>query len=447
VQNCQDRFAEVAASDRFNFIGNVKIGKDISLASLKPHYDAILFAYGASKDKSLHIPGEDLRGVYSARAFVGWYNGLPEYADLSPDLEAGSRAVVIGNGNVALDVARILLSSLEELRKTDIAEHALEALSRNKVKNVTVLGRRGPMQVCVSYQILSSPRANTIEAAFTIKEIRELLSLPDVAFDFENPDLIPGNDYIRKLPKLEQRRFRLAQLLQKGSTASNTAEKSWTLASLASPKQFTESRDNPGSINGLQLASTHYKDDSTRFELSASVESTGETRDLPCSLAFRSIGYKSTALPGLMSDLGVPFDERAGIIPNDLYGRVLATTGGPGELGAMHINGCYCAGWVKRGPTGVIASTMDDAFNTADIIVKDWQDKVLFLNGTSSGAGKTAQGWDSLSKEQETKKAGLRRVSWEDWCRIDGIEKERGREEGRERVKFRRVQDMLNVLT
>jgi len=147
----------------------VKIGKDLTLAAVKPHYDAILFAYGASKDKSLGIPGEDLRGVYSARAFVGWYNGLPEYADLNPDLKAGSRAVIIGNGNVALDVARILLSPLEELRKTDIAEHALETLSRNKVRSVTVLGRRGPMQVrltpfqasCELHQQYSRPRSQS----------------------------------------------------------------------------------------------------------------------------------------------------------------------------------------------------------------------------------------------------------------------------------------------
>lgn len=137
----------MAASPRFNFIGNIDVGHDLPLTLLKPHYDAILFAYGASKDKTLGIPGEDLTGVYSARAFVGWYNGLPEYAGLNPDLEAGDDAVIIGQGNVAMDVARILLEDVDVLRKTDIAEHALEALSRSRIKNVAVVGRRGPMQV------------------------------------------------------------------------------------------------------------------------------------------------------------------------------------------------------------------------------------------------------------------------------------------------------------
>ena len=148
MQNCQERFEEVAASPRFNFIGNVTIGKDLPLRTLKPHYDALLFAYGASRDRTLDISGEHLKGVYSARAFVGWYNGLPEYEHLAPDLRSGDRAIVIGNGNVALDIARILLSDVNTLRKTDISEKAIEALSRSKVKHVMVCGRRGPMQVC-----------------------------------------------------------------------------------------------------------------------------------------------------------------------------------------------------------------------------------------------------------------------------------------------------------
>jgi len=137
----------VAESPRFNFIGNVALGKDVPLKALKPHYDAILFAYGASEDRRLGVPGEDLNGVYSARAFVGWYNGLPEYEGLSPDLQAGDTAMVIGNGNVALDIARVLLSDVDTLRKTDISEQAVEALLKSRIKHVNVVGRRGPMQV------------------------------------------------------------------------------------------------------------------------------------------------------------------------------------------------------------------------------------------------------------------------------------------------------------
>jgi adrenodoxin-NADP+ reductase len=147
VKNCQDTFEEVALSPRFSYIGNVKVGYDIELAQMKPHYDAILFAYGASEDRQLGIPGEDLPGIYSARSFVGWYNGLPQFQGLKPNLRAGEQAVVIGQGNVALDVARILLSPVDALRSTDIADQAIQALSESKIRSVRVVGRRGPVQV------------------------------------------------------------------------------------------------------------------------------------------------------------------------------------------------------------------------------------------------------------------------------------------------------------
>lgn len=151
VKNCQDTFEEVAASDRFTYVGNVEVGKTLALADMKPHYDAILFAYGASEDRKLGIPGEDeYSGVYSAREFVGWYNGHPDFSHLTPALDKGEHAVIIGQGNVALDVARILLKPLDQLRRTDIAEHALEALSRSTIKRVDVVGRRGPLQVISS---------------------------------------------------------------------------------------------------------------------------------------------------------------------------------------------------------------------------------------------------------------------------------------------------------
>jgi adrenodoxin-NADP+ reductase len=151
LQNCQEKFEEVAESPNFNFVGNISIGNQagaLPLATLVPHYDAILFAYGASKDKTLGIPGEDtLKGIYSARAFVGWYNGLPEYADLKPDLTQGEEAVVVGQGNVALDVARILLQDPDVLSSTDITQNAIDTLQKSKVKRVRVVGRRGPLQV------------------------------------------------------------------------------------------------------------------------------------------------------------------------------------------------------------------------------------------------------------------------------------------------------------
>lgn len=159
TQNCQDKFEEVAGSPNFTFMGNVTIGESnshggnqsIKLSHLLSNYDAVLFAYGASRDKSLGIPGEStLEGIHSARDFVGWYNGLPECAHLTPDLTTGEEAVIVGQGNVALDVARMLLEDVDTLRKTDIAEHALETLSRSRVRRVHVVGRRGPMQASQS---------------------------------------------------------------------------------------------------------------------------------------------------------------------------------------------------------------------------------------------------------------------------------------------------------
>jgi adrenodoxin-NADP+ reductase len=147
VKNCQDTFEEVALSERFNYIGNVRVGYDVELSKLKQHYDAILFSYGASEDRKLGIPGENMNGVFSAREFVGWYNGLPQFRGLKPQLQAGEQAIVIGQGNVAMDVARILLSPVDALKSTDITEEALQKLSESKVTSVRVVGRRGPIQV------------------------------------------------------------------------------------------------------------------------------------------------------------------------------------------------------------------------------------------------------------------------------------------------------------
>ena len=169
-QNCIEKFDSVASSPRFTFIGNTPIDDTLPLTALAPHYDAILLSYGASKDRTLGIPGEeDLKGVYSARAFVGWYNGLPEFRHLEPDLQAGEEAVIIGQGNVGLDVARILLTDVDKLRKTDITEHALEALAKNRIRMVRVVGRRGPMQVSTLLSLFFTFSFNTTPIPFLKK--------------------------------------------------------------------------------------------------------------------------------------------------------------------------------------------------------------------------------------------------------------------------------------
>ncbi|CZR62235.1 related to NADPH:adrenodoxin oxidoreductase, mitochondrial precursor [Phialocephala subalpina] len=413
VKNCQDKFEEVAESPRFNFVGNISIGDHVGalpLRSLLPHYDAILFAYGASRDRTLGIPGEDnLTGIYSARAFVGWYNGLPEYSDLSPDLTRGEEAVVVGQGNVALDVARILLQDTSILKSTDITENAIETLQKSKVKRVRVVGRRGPLQ-----------------AAFTIKEIRELMKLPSVGFEPVDESLIPQD--LKSLPRPPRR---IMEVLKKGSSTQNPSKK-WSLDFRLSPKAFNASTPSSSQLGSMTFEKTEL--DPHSFDPTARAVRIGELVDVPASLAFRSIGYKSEALAGF-SELNIPFDDMSGVIPNDHLGRVVNEDGLVTPL-----KGMYCAGWVKRGPTGVIASTMADAFQTADSIAEDWYSHASFLNPKDS----KALGWEGVKEEAE--KRGLRRVRWEDWKKIDAVEKQRGSEKGKEREKFNKVDDMLAVL-
>ena len=381
----------------------------------------MLFAYGASKDRSLGIPGEDsLKGIYSARAFVGWYNGLPEYEDLDPKLDLGEEAVVIGQGNVALDVARILLSDVDKLKTTDIADKALTTLSKSRVKRVRVVGRRGPMQ-----------------ASFTIKEIRELMTLPSVGFEGIDPSLLPSDP--TKLPRAQKR---LVQLLSKGSsTPLSSAMKSWSLDFFLSPLSFNNTRSSDEHLSSLGFAQNVLQEQNP-LDPAARVSATDGRVSMPASLAFRSIGYKSESIPGI-KDLGVTFDDRKGILPNDPWGRIITLSPNLGNAAAVHIPGMYCAGWVKRGPTGVIASTMDDAFTSAEVIARDWEDKTLFLDGKVPGSGQMKGGWDALKEEVRTK--GLREVSWNEWRSIDKAERTRGKQKGKEREKFGSIREMLEA--
>ncbi|GAB7349068.1 hypothetical protein MBLNU459_g8027t1 [Dothideomycetes sp. NU459] len=429
VKNCIDKFTEIANNPAFTFIGNTSIGNSsnsLPLTSIAPHYHALLFSYGASRDRRLGIPGEDLKGVLSARAFVGWYNGLPEYADLNPTLENSEEAVVIGQGNVALDVARVLLSPVDRLKSTDISDAAIDALAKSKVKRVRVVGRRGPLQ-----------------APYTIKEVREMMHLPGVAFDPIAGGLLPEN--FKKLPR---QLSRIAQVLVKGSlTEREHAARQWQLLFMRSPVSFEESTTKPSTLSGVKVEETEFTSDPSSIPIDdldslrgmrVKAASEGRQEVLGTGLAFRSVGYQSEALDGMM-ELGIPFDSKMGIIPNDLWGRVMSPQLGPGDLTAGHVSGMYCAGWVKRGPTGVIASTMDDAFTSADVVAKDWSEKVSFIGGSGLKGG-----WEEVKKEAQ--KRGIRNVSWQDWELIDAEEKRRGVLKGKQRSKCTSVHEMLKIL-
>jgi adrenodoxin-NADP+ reductase len=389
----------------------------------------MVFAYGASEDRRLGIPGEDkLNGIYSARAFVGWYNGLPEYAHLAPDLESGEDATIIGQGNVALDVARTLLTDSNVLRQTDMAEYAVEALSRSKIKRVRVVGRRGPVQ-----------------AAFTTKEVRELMNLPHVGFKPVQSFYIPSSDEAKSLPRTQKR---IMQVLTKGSThLFDEALKSWELDFLLSPTSFNSSSQSPSNLSSITFSRTEYATDSSPLSTTSKTEATETLTTIPTDLAFRSIGYKSSPLPGL-STLGIPFDTSRGIIPHDASGRAVLHSYNANNLGGDTLSpvpGIYCAGWVRSGPNGVIAHTMEDAFGTAEVIAQDWERGKPFLGG-EKGEGKNRKaGWEGVLASLSTKQ-DLRRVSWRDWEKIDAAERRRGRESGKEREKFASVEEMLGVL-
>jgi adrenodoxin-NADP+ reductase len=364
-------------------------------------------AYGASKDRQLGLEGEThIKGIHSARAFVGWYNGLPEYQNLALDLAAGEEAIVIGQGNVALDVARILLKDVDDLRKTDITEAALETLSKSRIKRVTVVGRRGPMQ-----------------ASFTVKEVRELMQLPGVSFDPIPAELLPAE--ISKLPRTQKR---IMQVLQKGTIVPESS-RSWALDFLLSPKALLSSH---GHVTGIEFERSRLVGSLT--DPSTRVEGTGSYTTLSGSLILRSIGYKSDTLQGL-STLGASFNLSRGIVSN-INGRVCCE--GEGEK-PIRSPGVYASGWVKEGPTGVIASTMYTAFDTGDAIVGDWNSGERFLGDETE-----PQGWQGVRLIDDAP-LNVSAVSWDAWHRIDARERGRGLELGKPREKFTSVESMLKA--
>ncbi|KAG0171649.1 hypothetical protein DFQ28_000647 [Apophysomyces sp. BC1034] len=400
VKNVMSTFDKVAEDSRFRFLGNVHVGQHLTVPELKQHYDAILFSYGASEDRRLGVPNEDVYGVDSARAFVGWYNGHPNHRELKLPLDDTDTAVVIGQGNVALDVARILLSPIDELRKTDITEYALEALSKSRIRHVHVVGRRGPLQ-----------------ASFTSKELREQMALPGVSFradySFIKSEIEAATPILSKNRPLK----RLMGLLEKGSPTSGV-DRSWSLQFLRSPSDIITNSDR-SSVKGIRYEVNRL--DGPLDQRRAVGTGVFETQE--CGLVLRSIGYKSLPIEGL------PFDERQGRVPNR-YGKVLD---GDGE-----VPGIYTAGWLKRGPTGVIVSTMTDAYETADTIVEDLKQGKAMLHGQHKGG---ADGVMSLLKDR-----GSRPVSYDDWKAIEAAEFAAGAKIGKPREKYHRVEDMLAVL-
>ncbi len=395
-------FERTAGHARFRYFGNVEIGRHISLADLRAHYHAVLFATGAQSDRKMNIPGEDLLRSRPATEFVAWYNGHPDFSHLRFDLTQETVAIV-GVGNVAVDVARILSLSPEELHASDMAPYAVEALSRSKVRDVYLLGRRGPAQ-----------------AAFTTPEVKELGELADadvlVPADEAALDPISAEELEASGDRMVAKKVEIIQ----GYAAQKPAGKKRRLhlRFLVSPTEILD--DGTGAAGGLVLA----KNRLVRTETgSITPQPTGETETIPATLIFRSVGYRGAEIPG------VPFDERWGVIRND-HGRIIdPATNAP-------VPGLYTAGWIKRGPSGVIGTNKPDAVETVAALLQDAPE--LRQREPMPPATEIAL----VLAGQES----CRPVSFDDWKRIDAAECAAGEACGRPRVKFCSVPEMLGAL-
>ncbi|ADI16005.1 FAD-dependent oxidoreductase [Truepera radiovictrix] len=377
---------------RVRFFGHVTFGKDVLKEELRRFYDALIYTVGAPSDRPLGIPGESLRGSLSATEFVAWYNGHPDFADLDPDVSVGSVAV-IGMGNVAVDVTRILAKTADELRHTDIADHAIETLQRSAVRDIYMLGRRGPAQ-----------------GKFTTKELRELgeLANADVLVDPQDLELDPISE---------------ASLTEDPMVAKNVE----VLREFAARTPAGKPRrihikflSSPVEVLGLERVEGLRVEKNELRERGGTLTAvgTGQTEVLPVGMVLRSVGYRGVALPG------VPFDERRAVIPNAL-GRVTQEAGGevlPGE---------YVAGWIKRGPTGVIGTNKADAAETVRSLLEDAPQLPPAAEPDP----------DAVTRYLEAR--GVAFVGFDHWLELNAYELEAGKAQGRPRVKVTRLEQML----
>ena len=378
-------FERIADKPGFRFLGNLEIGRDLHHEDLARLYDAVVYAVGAQTDRRLEIPGEDLPGSWSAFEFVAWYNGHPDFQDLPFDLDV-ERAVVIGNGNVALDVARMLALTAEELAPTDTTDQAIEAIKSARIAEIVILGRRGPAQ-----------------AAFTPPELAEFgeLAGADVVVDPAELELDAASaTQVESDTRVQRNMEVLAGFASRQPTGK---QKTVQLRFAVSPVAI----HGDGRVEAVEIVHNRLEERDGRVIAAP----TDERETIPCGLVFRSVGYHGVALPG------VPFDEARGTIRNDC-GRVLDDAGQP-------LRGVYCAGWIKRGPTGIIGTNKKDAMETVQQLLEDARAGRLAHNENA-----TVEAVDAVLEER-----GVRRVVYAGWLAIDTLERARGEPLGRPRVK------------
>ena len=381
---------EVLDRGDIRFFGNVEYGKDITLDDLKTHYNAVIFSTGAVKDANLNIPGIELDGSFGAAAFVNWYDAHPDF-ERSWDLSAKEIAV-LGNGNVALDVARVLSKPAEAMLSTDIPDNVYQGLLASQATDVHVFGRRGPAQV--KFSPLELREAVHIEGVDTI------VYEEDFQYDEGSQEAIDSNNQTRVMVKtLEELR----------TNQVTGAKRRLHLHFFSAPVEIL---DKDGKVAGIKI-------ERTKLDGTGNVKPTGEFREFPIQAVYRAVGYFGSELSE------VPFDEKAGIIPNN-KGRVFDTDG-------KHIQGIYATGWIKRGPVGLIGHTKSDAIETIAQIIEDknnwWQP-----NSPSE---------DSITELLTSRNIDF--VGWPEWLRIDAEEKRLGETQDRERIKLVEREDFLTV--
>ncbi len=395
-------FDRTAAHERFRFFGGVELGKDVGVEDLRAHYHQIVYTTGAQTDRRMGIPGEDLPGSHPATEFVAWYNGHPDYRDCQFDLTQ-ERVAVVGVGNVAVDVARILCRTPAELEQTDIAAHALDALRGSRVREVYLLGRRGAAQ-----------------AAFTNPEVKELgdLAGADVAVVPEEVELDPlSREALEKSG--DRAGFKKVEILASYATRPPAGKpRQLVLRFLVSPVALVANA--AGAVGGIRLVRNRLVASATG---AIQAQPTDRFEELAVGLVFRSVGYRGVPLPG------VPFDDKWGVVLNE-KGRVLDPDSKQPRAGE------YTAGWIKRGPSGVIGTNKPDALETVTAMVED------------AAAGRTLAPAepDPASVERLLRQRQSHVVGYADWLRLNALEVERGRAVGRPRVKFTRVDEMLAAL-
>jgi ferredoxin--NADP+ reductase len=392
IKSISAQFEKTALDPRFRFFGNIVVGEHVQAPELAQRYDAVIYAVGAQSDRSLNIPGEDLPGSVAAVDFVGWYNAHPHFEEMAPDLSTG-RAIVVGNGNVALDVARILVTDPDVLATTDIADHALKALHDRGVEEVLIIGRRGPLQ-----------------ATFTTLELRELgdlEGLADVDVIVDPADLAGiSDDDLEAAGKTVKNNIKA--LRGYADREPRGGKRRIVFRFRTSPVEIK----GEGRVEAVVLGRNELVNDNGRIV----AKDTGEREEVPAQLVVRAVGYRGVPTPGL------PFDEKTGTIPHSA-GRI---EGSRNE---------YVVGWIKRGPTGVIGSNKKDSQETVDTLISDLQGASL----ADFGADYSEKLVEWLVERQP------KLITDDHWKLIDEYERSAGEPHGRPRVKVCSVAELLRI--